>query len=89
MKIRKVLIGAVLVMIGAPVALVLIAVVSISVLGSDQRHNRLLGRGARIPALCPTELRERQADAARPQHARRCDMAGPVKEPEPVEPAGR
>src|SRR5204863_260146 len=48
--------------------------------GSDQRHRRLLGQAALVPALCPPELRPRQADAARHQHARRGGMAGPAKE---------
>ena len=42
----------------------------------DQRQPRLLGREAGVPALRPRELRPRQADAARHQHARRGDVAG-------------
>ena len=56
---------------------------------SEQRLHRLLGPEAGVPALCPEELRPRQADAARHQHARRGGMAGPANGPERVEPAGR
>ena len=89
MKIRKVVIGVVLVIIGLPVALVLIAAAAIYVLDRSKRHHRFLGTGAAVPALCPTELRPHEADAARHQHARRRAMAGPANEPESLESAGR
>ena len=45
----------------------------------DQWRDRFLGRDAKVSAVCSTQLRPQQADAARRQHARRGVMAGKPK----------
>lgn len=56
---------------------------------SDQRHARLVGSEAGIPALRPTELRSFETDATRHQHARRNELAGPSDADQSVEQGGR
>jgi hypothetical protein len=74
MNTRKMLIGAAPVIIGLPVGPDSCSVCLRS--ESDQRHNRLFGPQAGVPAICPAELRPCQAHAARHQHARRSAVAG-------------
>ena len=86
---RTGVIGAVLALIGLPAVLALAEAVSFYVSNRSNGCDRLIGRGARVPAPCPGELRPHPADAARHHTARRGDVAGRSAGLGSLEPGGR